>query len=192
MPGFVGLIRMGTRAKAAWAEILSPAHPCLEEFPAALAPAEYPVFAAEYPVLVFLARVTWLTPCPTKRAGSVIVPSTHLSFPAIAARFARTRWRGMTIGKWRGTRLLYALILDAADLSTTASTSDTPHSPQRKMFRSVRPPGCGEMRARCIDRPQFGQSGPALIGLPAGRGKFCMLNMVLSHARFAARSQTPD
>jgi hypothetical protein len=41
------------RAKAAWAEILSPAHPCLEEFPAALALAEYPGFAAEYPAVVF-------------------------------------------------------------------------------------------------------------------------------------------
>ena len=34
------------------------------------------------------------------------------------------------------------------------------------------------MRARCIDRPQFGQAGPAVIGLPAGRNEFCIANMV--------------
>ena len=70
----------------------------------------------------------------------------------------------------------------AADLSSAASANETPHSPQRKMFRSVGPSGRGAMRARCIERPQFGQGGPALIGLPAGRGKFCgkfcILNMV--------------
>ncbi len=34
------------------------------------------------------------------------------------------------------------------------------------------------MRARCIDRPQLGQAGPAVSGLPAGRNKFCIANMV--------------
>lgn len=34
------------------------------------------------------------------------------------------------------------------------------------------------MRARCIDRPQFGQAGPAMIGLPAGRNEFCIANMI--------------
>jgi hypothetical protein len=43
----------GRNPKAASAEIPSPAYLYLEEFPAALAPAECPAFAAEYPVLVF-------------------------------------------------------------------------------------------------------------------------------------------
>jgi hypothetical protein len=53
VPVLSGLFRRRARTKAAWAEILSPAYPCLEEFPAVLGPVEYPALAAEYPVLVF-------------------------------------------------------------------------------------------------------------------------------------------
>ncbi len=34
------------------------------------------------------------------------------------------------------------------------------------------------MRARCIDRPQFGHEGRAVIGSPAGRNEFCIANMI--------------
>ena len=34
------------------------------------------------------------------------------------------------------------------------------------------------MRARCIARPQFGQPGPAVIALPAGRNKSCIANIM--------------
>jgi hypothetical protein len=66
---------------------------------------------------------------------------------------------------------------------SAASASDTPHSPQRKMFMSVQPSGRGATRAKCIERPQFGQSGPVLIEFPTGWDEFCMANMVyLTHA----------
>jgi hypothetical protein len=43
------------------------------------------------------------------------------------------------------------------------------------------------MRAKCIDRPQLGQAGPALIEPPAGRVEFCMTNMGVPHdARLGA------
>jgi hypothetical protein len=64
------------------------------------------------------------------------------------------------------------------------------------MRKSERPSVRGAMRARCIDRPQFGQAGPAVIGLPAGRNEFCIANMVYllirRLARFAAHFQTDD
>jgi len=34
------------------------------------------------------------------------------------------------------------------------------------------------MRARCIARPQFGQQGPAVMELPAGRNEFCIANIM--------------
>jgi hypothetical protein len=46
--------------------------------------------------------------------------------------------------------------------SGAASVDQTPHSPQLKIRRSVRPPLRGMVRVRCIDRPQFG-------GIAAGR-----------------------
>ena len=60
------------------------------------------------------------------------------------------------------------------------------------MRTSERPSVRGAMRARCIDRPQFGQAGPAVIGLPAGRNEFCIANMVYLMVRFAAHFQTDD
>jgi hypothetical protein len=73
--------------------------------------------------------------------------------------------------------MAYALIRDGAELSSAASASDTPHSPQQKMRTSVRPCGRGSVRDRCIDRPQFGHSGLAAIAWPDGGNKFCMTNM---------------
>jgi hypothetical protein len=37
------------------------------------------------------------------------------------------------------------------------------------------------MRAKCIDRPQFGQAGPTVSGRPATRDKFCIINMGAPH-----------
>lgn len=49
--------RNGDEGAKAWAEFLSRGHPCSAVFPRVSALAEYPTFEAQYPVLVFWARV---------------------------------------------------------------------------------------------------------------------------------------
>ena len=61
--------------------------------------------------------------------------------------------------------------------SGAASVDQTPHSPQLKVRRSVRPPLRGMVRVRCIDRPQFGHSGRTMLWSPTGRFSSCNANM---------------
>jgi hypothetical protein len=75
------------------------------------------------------------------------------------------------------------------DQASTASVTQTPHSPQPYVRRSARPPVPGVWRVRCIGLPQFGQAGRAAMWSPTGRIKPCIANMIYLTA---VRFQTTD
>jgi len=67
----------------------------------------------------------------------------------------------------------------AAEFSAV-SVNDTPHSPQRKTRISAWPLAAGAVRERCIERPQLGQAGRAVMALSKAGNETWIANMVTS------------
>jgi hypothetical protein len=76
----------------------------------------------------------------------------------------------------RASGLMQRGNLGLADRRST-SVTETPHSPQLKLPRSGRPAVPSVMRARCIDLPQFGQTGRTVTWSPTGRVNVSTANM---------------
>ncbi len=60
--------------------------------------------------------------------------------------------------------------------SPAVSVVPIPHTPQLYTRRSGRSPGAGVTRVKCIDRPQFRQTGR--LWPPTGRVNSCTINIV--------------